>query len=106
MSVPPTRKPAVVRSPQFLVYCVHVERFRVELPTDPFEEFLVPLMTWVLDGLQEVAIAPRPATIFGRAGPLAVNAARVTDACFGLDHFFDLDQMLPGITHVVGVPEF
>src|SRR6202035_4267241 len=80
------RRPVLLQfiagSTQFLVDRLDVKLLRVELVADPFEHFLVLRVAGVLDGLQEVAVAPRPAAILRWAGPLAVDTARIMDARF------------------------
>ena len=39
-----------------------IELLRVEVVSAPFEQFVMALMLWVRDSLQELVIAPRPPT--------------------------------------------
>jgi hypothetical protein len=41
---------------------VDIELLRVEVASAPFEQFVMALMLWVCDGLQELVIAPQPPT--------------------------------------------
>src|SRR5690349_14369689 len=61
------RPPGCTPLTQCLVDRVGVERRRVELTADPLEHVLVRRLVGVPDRLQEVAVAPRPATVLGRA---------------------------------------
>src|SRR5690348_579895 len=62
-------------------------------------------MFGVLDGLQKVAVAPWPAAVLRRAGPLARNAAGIADTRLGIEHLLHLDSVVPIVAKVVGVAE-
>src|SRR5215472_6147321 len=90
---------------QFLVDGLNLERLRVETPADPFQHLLVRLVARILDGVEEVAVAPGTATIFRWAGSTAFHAAGILHLRIGVQHLLYLDDVFPIVAHVVGVPE-
>src|ERR1700692_556436 len=76
---------------------------RIKLAAEPVERFLVFFVVGILDGLQEVVVAPDAATVFRRTGILSVQANRVLlfrVSCQGLlDHYF----MRPAVAKIVFV---
>ena len=85
-----------------------VERFGVEGTTDPFQQVLVLLVVRVLDGFDEIRIAPNAAAIFRRAGSLTFDAKGVLLPRLLFRAAFDQNLVIPGIAEVVFVkePEF
>jgi hypothetical protein len=61
--------------PEGSVDFVEVEAVRVEVTANPFAQFAVTLVSWVCDGLQELAAAPRSADILGRTAPGVLDKA-------------------------------
>jgi len=50
---------------------------RIEVASNPFLEFSVSLMSGIADRIEEFGIAPRAATIFGRAAAGRYDQARI-----------------------------
>src|SRR5436309_7955557 len=90
---------------QFLVDGLEIKRFRVEFLTDPLPHFLVLLVARILNGFQEVAVAPGTAAIFGGTRTAALDAPGVLHFGIGLQHFLDLDNVFPIVTEVIHVAE-
>jgi hypothetical protein len=78
------------RASQAAVDLIDVELLRVEVAAGPFEQFCVTLVLGICDGIQELAITPRPADVLGRAASGALDETRKGDArddrCDGFQH--------------------
>lgn len=90
---------------EFLVHCFKVECLWIELPTDPFKQFFMSLMRWVLDGFNEIGVAPGTAAIFGRISSRTRNADWIGHACSWFKLFFHDQLMLPFIAEVILIRE-
>ena len=62
-------------------------------------------MRRVVDGVQELGVAPRAAHVLGRAAPDGVEQNRVGRAGHRVGDALDLDRMLPAVAEVVEVFE-
>src|SRR5579859_955959 len=88
-----------------LVHRVEVERLRIPLPANPFQHFLVFGMFGIRDGIQEILIAPWAATVLGRTGARAFEAAWINRPGLRVGHALDLEAMEPVVAEVVPVAE-
>src|SRR5215469_1246629 len=78
---------------------------RGEVVGEPFLELAVALVAGVVEGLQELTIAPRTTDVLGWAVALGLDQAGIKHARFGIDQAFDLDRVLPAIAEVVEIPQ-
>src|SRR5215813_13044322 len=76
---------------------------RVEVVGEPFLELAVALVAGVVEGLQELTIAPRTTDVLGWTVALGLDQAGIKHARFGIDQAFDLDRVLPAIAEVVEI---
>ncbi len=84
---------------------VTVKAVRVEVAVQPLQQVVVPLTAPRRRRRQQVAVAPHPAAVLRRPGPLAGDTERVGQALVRpLDGAHD-DVMPPVIAEVVGVDE-
>ena len=61
------------------------------------------LVLGILDGLEELGVAPGLYAIFWRAATSSVDQARVEHAWLGIGEMLDLDRMLPTVAEVVKI---
>src|SRR5215469_16856912 len=76
---------------------------RVEVVGEPFLELAVALVAGVVEGLQELTIAPRTTDVLGWTVALGLDQAGIKHARFRIDQAFDLDRVLPAIAEVVEI---
>src|SRR5882762_12023833 len=90
-----------------LVGFVGIESGRVELcivvEAEPVDHVLVFLVTGISEDLDESRIARPAAGVLRRAGALARNAQRVTDARLGDGRFLNSDVVFPVVPEIVVV---
>ena len=60
---------------------------------------------WVLDGFEEIGIAPGAAAVFRRAASADLDQARVEHPGLGIGEAFDRNRLLPAIAEVVDVSQ-
>ena len=77
----------------------------VELAADPLLHVPVVLVLRVADRCEEVGVAPRPAAVLGRAGPLPFDAPGVLGLGLPLDGPLEQDLVPPAVAEVVLVDE-
>src|SRR5437660_12632263 len=97
--------PSSPHARQFLVDDLEVEGFRVELTPDPFQHLLVRLVAWILDSIEEITVAPGTAAIFRWAGTATLYAPGILHLGISFQHLLDLNDVIPIVAKVVGVPE-
>ena len=71
----------------------------------PLARFLPVLMVWVAQCLQIVPVTVGTADIFGRAGPLALQAEGIPCSFLGPKATFEDDLVFPAVAEVVFVVE-
>src|SRR5262249_3836090 len=81
------------------------EVFRIETAADPFQQFVVPLVVRVLDGFDEVRVAPDAADVFRRTGPFALQADRIPRSRLGPLDALEENLVLPRVAEIVLVAE-
>jgi len=59
------------------VHFLDAERFRVELPAEPFDHPIMLRVLRVLEGFQQFFVPPDAPAIFGRPGALAFQTSRI-----------------------------
>jgi len=89
-----------------LVRLCEVKDFRVEAFSDPFYCFLMLLVLRVAEGGKKVLVAPNPAAIIGRAGPLPGQAFGAMKSGLSRRYLLNPYLMHPTVAHVVLVEEF
>src|SRR5258705_11789477 len=75
----------------------------MEVGPDAFGELGVACVLWVLDGFEEIGIAPGAAAVFRRAASADLDQARVEHPGLGIGEAVDRDRVLPANAEVVDV---
>ncbi|OGU05332.1 MAG: hypothetical protein A2075_00875 [Geobacteraceae bacterium GWC2_58_44] len=72
---------------------------------NPCLHILISHMRWIAQDLQKLLISPRAAAVFGRAGPLPLDAAGIGCFRLGGQNRLQLDFMPPVVAEIVDVFE-
>ena len=86
-----------------------IESFGVEGPLlhrlNPCLHILISLMLWISQDLQKLLISPQAAAVFGRTGPLPLDAAGIGRVTVSRQYAFKLNFMAPIVAEIIDVLE-
>jgi hypothetical protein len=80
---------------------IQIEKLRVEVSSDPFEETLMFFVSWISDGFQEFRVPERASTIFWRRVSRPCYAHRVLNARVGHQDGFQQEIVVPVVAEIV-----